>query len=165
MRLRDEVARVVSAGPVGAEHVPRLEYLDAVLKESARLTPVATNVIRRLRVPMRIGGLDLPAGVSVSACIYATHHRPDLWPDPERFDPARFLGTRPSPNTHFPFGGGVRRCLGAAFATYEQKIVLATVLSRVQLAVTPGYRMRPVVRAVTIAPSRGMPVVVERRLH
>jgi cytochrome P450 len=162
-RLRDELARVVGDGPVGAQHVPRLEYLEAVMKECARLTPVATNVVRRLKVPMRIGGLDLPPGVGVSACIYATHHRPDLWPDPERFDPDRFLGARPGPNTYFPFGGGVRRCLGAAFATYELKIVLATVLARVELAVAPGYRMRPVVRAVTIAPSGGMPVVVERR--
>jgi cytochrome P450 len=164
-RLRAEIDRVVGDGPVGAEHLPRLEYLEAVMKESARLTPVATNVIRRLHAPMRIGGLDLPAGIGVSACIYATHRRPDLWPEPERFDPERFLGTRPSPNTYFPFGGGVRRCLGAAFATFELKIVLATVLSRVELAVAPGYRMRPVVRAVTIAPSRGMPVVVDRWLH
>ena len=162
--LRAELARVVGSGPVEAQHLPQLEYLDAVTKESARLTPVATNVMRRLHAPARIGGLDLPAGVSVSASIYATHHRPDLWPDPERFLPERFLGTRPSPNTFFPFGGGVRRCLGAAFATYELKIVLAEVLSRVDLRLAPGYRMRPVLRAITVAPSRGVPVVMERRL-
>ena len=163
-RLRAELTRVVGAGPVEAQHLPQLEYLDAVTKESARLTPVATNVMRRLHAPARIGGLDLPAGISVSAAIYATHHRPDLWPDPERFLPERFLGVRPSPNTFFPFGGGVRRCLGAAFATYELKIVLAEVLSRVELRIAPGYRMRPVLRAITVAPSRGVPVVVERRI-
>jgi len=163
-RLRAELARVVGSGPVEAQHLPQLEYLDAVTKESARLTPVATNVMRRLHAPARIGGLDLPAGVSVSASIYATHHRPDLWPDPERFLPERFLGTRPSPNTFFPFGGGVRRCLGAAFATYQLKIVLAEVLSRVDLRIAPGYRMRPVLRAITVAPSRGVLVVVERRI-
>src|SRR5216117_1496023 len=162
--LRAELARVVGSGPVEAQHLPQLEYLDAVTKESARLTPVATNVMRRLHAPARIGGLDLPAGVSVSASIYATHHRPDLWPDPERFLPERFLGTRPSPNTFFPFGGGVRRCLGAAFATYQLKIVLAEVLSRVDLRLAAGYRMRPVLRAITVAPSRGVPVVVERRV-
>jgi len=162
--LRAELARVVGSGPVEAQHLPQLEYLDAVTKESARLTPVATNVMRRLHAPARIGGLDLPAGVSVSASIYATHHRPDLWPDPESFLPERFLGTRPSPNTFFPFGGGVRRCLGAAFATYELKMVLAEVLSRVDLRIAPGYRMRPVLRAITVAPSRGVPVVMERRL-
>ena len=163
-KLRAELARVVGSGPVEAPHLPQLEYLDAVTKESARLTPVATNVMRRLHAPARIGGLDLPAGISVSASIYGTHHRPDLWPDPERFQPERFLGARPSPNTFFPFGGGVRRCLGAAFATYELKIVLAEVVSRVDLRIAPGYRMRPVLRAITVAPSRGVPVVVERRV-
>jgi cytochrome P450 family 110 len=91
------------------------------------------------------------------------HRRPDVWPDPERFDPTRFVAGRPSPFTFFPFGGGVRRCLGAAMATFEIKTVLPEVLSRVDLRIAPGYRMRPVLRAVTIAPSRGMPVVVERR--
>jgi len=163
-KLRAELARVVGSGPVEAPHLPQLEYLDAVTKESARLTPVATNVMRRLHAPARIGGLDLPAGISVSASIYGTHHRPDLWPDPEHFQPERFLAARPSPNTFFPFGGGVRRCLGAAFATYELKIVLAEVVSRVDLRIAPGYRMRPVLRAITVAPSRGVPVVVERRV-
>jgi cytochrome P450 len=163
-KLRAELARVTGGEPVRAEHVPQLEYLEAVMKESARVTPVATNVIRRVHGPARIGGVDLPAGISVSAGIYATHHRADLWPDPDRFDPERFVGARPTPNTYFPFGGGVRRCLGAAFATYELKIVLAEVLSRAELRIADRYRMRPVLRAVTIAPSRGMPVVMDRRL-
>src|SRR5947199_312901 len=94
-KLRAELARVVGPGPVEAQHLPQLEYLDAVTKESARLTPVATNVMRRLHAPARIGGLDLPAGISVSASIYGTHHRPDLWPDPERFLPDR-PGRRPT---------------------------------------------------------------------
>ena len=72
------------------------------------------------------------------------------WPDPDRFDPTRFVGTRPSPFTFFPFGGGVRRCLGAAFATYEMKIVLTEVLSRVDLRIASGYRMRPRLRGVTV---------------
>jgi cytochrome P450 len=154
---------VFGDGPVEPDHLPRLDYLDAVIKETARLTPVATQTLRLLKVPMRIGGRDLPAGVSVSAAIYSTHHRADLWPDPERFDPDRFLGTRPSPYTFFPFGGGERRCLGAAFASYEMKMVLAQVLSRASLALAPGYRMRPVLRAVTVAPSGGVPVVLDRR--
>ena len=119
------------------------------------MTPVATNVLRVLKAPARIGGLDLPAGVGVSASIYLTHHRPDLWPDPERFAPERFVGARPSPYAFLPFGGGDRRCLGAAFATYEMKVVLAELLARVDLRVAPGYRMRPVLRTVTVAPSAG----------
>jgi cytochrome P450 len=161
--LHAELARVVGAGPLEARHLVQLEYLDAVIKESMRLTPVVTLVARRLHAPARIGGLDLPAGMTVGANIYLTHRRPDLWRDPERFNPERFVGARPGPHTFFPFGGGVRRCLGAAMATYEIKTVLAEVLSRVELRIAPGYRMRPTLRAITIAPSGGMPVVVERR--
>jgi cytochrome P450 len=164
-KLRGELHAVAGGDGLAPEQVARLEYLDAVIKESARLTPVATAVIRRLLRPARIGGHDLPAGINVSLSIYGIHHRADLWPDPERFDPDRFVGARPAPHTYFPFGGGVRRCIGAAFATYEMKVVLAEVLSRVELGVAPGYRMRPVLRTITVAPSRGMPVVVERRLH
>jgi len=111
---------------------------------------------------MRIGGCDLPAGVVASPCIYLTHRRPDLWPSPALFDPERFVGARPNPYAFFPFGGGVRRCLGAAFATYEMKIVLAEILTRVELRAAPGYTVRTVRRTVTLAPSGGMPVVVER---
>jgi cytochrome P450 len=159
-RLREEI-RTASAGGTVEAQLGKLEYLDAVIKETARLTPILTNIVRRLRAPMRIGGRDLPAGINVSTSIYLTHRRPDLWPDPERFDPERFLGTQPSPHAFFPFGGGDRRCLGAAFATYEMKIVLARVLSRVALRIAPGYRMRPVMRMVTITPSGGLPVVAE----
>jgi len=161
-RIAAEHARVVGEGPVEPEHLPRLEYLDAVIKETARLTPVATQTTRHLMVPTRIGQRDLPAGVNVSAAIYATHHRADLWPDPERFDPDRFLGTRPEAYTFFPFGGGERRCLGAAFASFEMKVVLAQVLSRTRLRLAPGYRMRPLLRAITVAPSKGVPVIRDR---
>ena len=163
-KLRAEIDGVAGGGRLLPEHVAHLEYLDAVIKESARLSPVATNVIRRVQRPARIGGRDLPAGINVSVSIYSIHHRADLWPDPERFDPERFVGARPASHTFFPFGGGVRRCIGAAFATYEMKVVLAKVLSRVELRVAPGYKMRPVLRTITVAPSRGMPVVVERRI-
>ncbi len=122
----------------------------------------AVAVSRRLQAPMRIGGCDLPAGVVASPCIYLTHRRPDLWPSPALFDPERFVGARPNPYAFFPFGGGVRRCLGAAFATYEMKIVLAEILTRVELRAAPGYTVRTVRRTVTLAPSGGMPVVVER---
>jgi cytochrome P450 len=162
-RVRDEIARVTGGGPLEPQQVGQLEYLDAVIKETMRLTPVITMVVRRVHAPARVAGIDLPEGAEVGANIYLAHRRPDVWRDPDRFDPDRFLGTRPSPYTFFPFGGGVRRCIGAAFATYELKIVLAEVLSRVELGPAPRYRMRPRLRAVTIAPSRGMPVVVTER--
>jgi len=141
----------------------RLEFVEATAKETLRLNPVVSEVGRVLSRPMRIGGWDLPAGVAATPCIYLTHRRPDLWPEPERFDPDRFVGRRTSPYEFLPFGGGVRRCLGMAFALFEMKTVLARVLSRVELRLAAGYRMQPVRRSITLAPSRGMPVVVARR--
>jgi len=160
-KLRAELCRVVGSGPVASQHVAKLEYLDATIKETQRLNPILPLVGRRLHEPMRIGGRDLPAGVVVAPCIYLTHHRPDLWPDPKRFDPDRFLSKRPSPYEFFPFGGGVRHCLGAAFAIYEMKVVLAQVLSRVVLRPAPGHTVRVVRRGITFAPSAGMPVILE----
>ncbi len=162
-RLREELVRVVGAGPLVPEHVGKLEYLDATVKETLRLNPIISEVGRVLARPMRIGGWDLPAGVVAAPCIYLAHRRPDVWPEPERFDPERFIGRRPSPYEFFPFGGGVRRCLGMAFALYEMKVVLAEVASRVELRLAAGYRMQRVRRSITLAPSKGMPVVVERR--
>jgi cytochrome P450 len=157
--IRQELRRVAAVGPLDPRRVNDLSYLDAVIKETARLHPVADGMGRLLKRPMWIGRHHLPAGASVMASSYLTHRRPDLWPEPERFRPERFVGTRPSPYAFFPFGGGVRRCLGAAFATYEMKVVLATVLSRASLRVVPGYRPRVVRRAVTLAASEGVPVV------
>ena len=162
-RLRGELVQVVGARPVAPEHIGKLEYLDAAVKETLRLNPIISEVGRMLASPMRIGGWDLPAGVVAAPCIYLAHRRPDVWPEPERFDPDRFVGRRPSPYEFFPFGGGVRRCLGMAFALYEMKVVLATILSRAELTIAPGYGVRVVRRNVTWVPSEGMPVVLTRR--
>ena len=161
-RLFDELTGAGSP-PLDPERTIRLEYLDAVCRETLRLTPIVPLVGRRLMRPIEIGGADLPAGVVAAPCIYLAHRRPDRWPEPERFRPERFLETKPTPYEFLPFGGGVRRCLGMAFALVEMKIVLAEVLSRVELRAAPGYQVRVVRRGVTLAPSEGMPVVVERR--
>ena len=160
-RLREELAAWS-----GSDRVPGngdLPYLDATIKETQRLMPIIPMVGRRLEAPLTIGDRELPDGVVVAPSIYLTHRRPDLWKDPERFDPERFLAKRPTPYEFFPFGGGVRACLGAAFASLEMKIVLARILTRVELRAAPGYRARVVRRGISFAPSEGMPVVVERR--
>ena len=160
---RAEVASVIGEGPLSpsptAEQIARLSYLDAVIKETARLDPVLPVTVRILETDMRIGGYELPAGSIAAPCIYLTHRRPGIWPDPDRFNPERFIGRRADPYTFFPFGGGTRYCIGAAFATYEMKVVLARILSRVKLRPDPGHRVRMVRRGITFAPSGGTPVI------
>lgn len=161
-KLHRELRQAGEIGKIPVRSIAKLEYLDAVIKETQRMLPIIPLVPRVLHEPMRLGGQDLPAGVVVAPCTYLTHHRPDLWINPDHFDPDRFLGKRLSPYEFFPFGGGIRFCLGAAFAIYEMKIVLAQVLSRVTLKPAPGQSVRVVRRGVTFAPSKGMPVVLER---
>ena len=158
-----ELRAVAGSGPVESEQVPRLEYLDAVIKETARLHPVLPFVVRELQSPMTLGKLTLPAGVIVAPNILLTHRRADLWPEPERFDPRRFVGKKYRGDRFFPFGGGVRTCVGMAFASFEMKIVLAQTLLSKRLRLKPGYRARVVRRSITFAPSAGMPVIVEER--
>lgn len=160
-KLRVELRRVVGSGPVTTHHVSKLDYLDAVIKETQRLTPILWLLGRQLHEPLRIGGCDLPAETIAALCIYLTHHRADLWPDPDQFDPDRFLNKRPNPYEFFPFGGGARYCIGAAFAQYQMKIVIAEVLSRVMLHTAPGRTIRVVRRGIVFAPSTNMPVVCE----
>ncbi len=161
-RLQDEVDAAAREGLEPAR-VAKLEYLDAVVRESLRLRPIIPLVGRILQEPRRIAGWDLPAGVAVSPSIYLAHRRPEVFPDPERFDPTRFLERKVSPTEWFPFGGGVRRCIGMAFALYEMKMVLATVMSRARLRAAPGPAVRAVRRSITMAPSGGTPVVLESR--
>lgn len=162
-RLLAEVLEAQRAGGLTPERVARLEYLDAVVREALRLRPVIPLVGRVLQRPMRLGGHDLPAGVAVTPSVYLTQRDPALWDDAPAFKPERFLGRKASPQEWFPFGGGIRRCIGMAFALYEMKMVLATVLARADLRAAPGRPVVPVRRAITLAPSRGMPVVLASR--
>jgi cytochrome P450 len=141
-------------GDEAGDDVERLVFLDAVIKETVRLTPIIPMVARRRARGATIGGHALPAGAVAAASLYLVHRRRDLWPEPARFDPMRFVGKKPDPTHYFPFGGSTRRCLGMAFATFEMKIVLATILARVDLAagsdrvrlVRPRHHARPVGR-------------------
>ena len=162
-KARAEVVTVFGNGLEGpeptAEQIAALHYLDAVIKETARLHPIVPIVSRYLEAPTSIGDLHLPAGCGVSPCIYLAHRRPDVWAQPETFKPERFIDAGVDPYTFFPFGGGVRHCLGAAFAVYEMKIVLARILTRVPLRPDPTHKFRTVRRGVTFAPSGGVPVI------
>jgi cytochrome P450 len=149
-RLRDEVA-------AGEE-----EYLDAVIKETLRLRPVLPIVLRRLTQPMEVGGWELPAGARVVPCIYLIHRRPDIYPDPRAFRPERFLEQPAGTYTWIPFGGGVRRCLGASFAQFEMATVLR-VLARRAAGLVPerAEPERVARRSITLVPAREGRVRVE----
>lgn len=136
-------------------------YLDAVVKEALRLRPVVPAVVRQLQAPMTLGPWDLPAQVNVAPSIYLLHRRPDLYPDPLAFRPERFLG-EDTPGTYewIPFGGGVRRCLGAGFALLELREVLSVVLRDAPPRVSGGGDEATTRRAITFAPARGGRVVV-----
>jgi cytochrome P450 len=131
-------------------------YRDAVIKETLRLRPVLPIVLRKLTVPLRIGGWELPVGVSVAPCIYLLHRREDVYPEPYAFRPERFLEQPAGTYTWIPFGGGVRRCLGASFAQFEMATVLRVIAERVERLEAPDAAGERVTRrAITLAPARG----------
>ena len=140
------------------------EYLDAVIKETLRVRPVVPFVGRELREPSELGGYDLPAGTNVMPAIHLAQTRPDIYPRPYEFRPERFLEDHPDTFAWIPFGGGTRRCIGAAFAEFEMRVVLATILRRATLRPASDRPERIVRRNVTLSPRRGTPaVLVERR--
>jgi cytochrome P450 family 135 len=141
------------------------EYLDAVVKETLRVRPVVVDVARRLQRDVELGGWKLPAGTLVLPAIAAVHQRPDLYPSPQELRPERFLDGSPESYAWIPFGGGVRRCIGASFAQVEMRVVLREVLRRVRLRAPWQRPERPQVRHVTVVPARGCRVVVEERLE
>ncbi len=162
-RARAEIFSVLNGEQLSAAHVGKIKYLEAVINETMRLDPVVPNIGRGLKRAMTIAGRQLPAGVTIAPCIYLVHRRPELWPNPTQFNPDRFLESRQTPYTFFPFGGGSRRCLGAAFATYQMKIVIAEILSRVELKKVAGYEAHAIRRGIAFAPSEGLPVIAIAR--
>ncbi|CAM4081837.1 cytochrome P450 [Nocardia ninae] len=135
------------------------KYLEAVVKEALRHRMVIGRVQRQLTKDMTIGGVPLPRGTRVSTSIVLAHQNPANHPAPERFRPERFLEGTVAPNTWLPFGGGVRRCIGAGFSLMEGAVVLRAVLTRYQLAL-PGAPERGRVRNITNVPARGARLVV-----
>jgi len=159
-RLRAELA---AAGDEAApKAIVRLPYLDAVCQEALRMYPILGSVIRLLKRPMTLMGYEVPAGKIVAASAAIAHRREETFPDATAFKPERFLDRAApySPFEYFPFGGGARRCIGAAFALYEMKIVLGTMVQHFRLRLVPGQRVRPIVRGVTVLPEGGVSMVL-----
>lgn len=148
--LQQELADLDSADP-GA--IAKLPYLNAVCLETLRIYPVGFIAQPRIvKSSVQVQGYDLQPEAFLVPCIYLTHHRADLYPDSRQFRPERFLERQFSPYEFYPFGGSNRRCIGAAFALFEMKLVLATILRRDQLALVNSKPLVPVRRGVTIAP-------------
>jgi cytochrome P450 family 135 len=135
-------------------------YLKAVVLETLRLRPVISLVNRTLKEPFEVGGYTLPAGIKVAPSIYLVHRRADVYPEPERFLPERFLETPPGTYTWIPFGGGVRRCLGGAFAQFEMEVVLREVVARTTIRPARPEPEPVLRRAITETPRRDAEVVV-----
>ncbi|HEX4281320.1 MAG TPA: cytochrome P450 [Solirubrobacteraceae bacterium] len=185
-QLRDELLTLLVAGHETtatalawaverlARHAEKLErlavetaagedrYLKAVVYETLRLRPVISLVNRTLKAPMRLGGYDLPAGVKVVPSIYLVHRRPDVYPEPERFLPERFLDKPPGTYTWIPFGGGVRRCVGGAFAQFEMEVVLRELAARSAIHPARPSAERVYRRAITETPRHDAEVILAR---
>ncbi len=139
------------------------EYLRAVITESLRLRPVVPLAGRRLAADLVADGLTLPAGTDVTPAIWLTHTRADVYPEPFAFKPERFLEDGPDTYAWIPFGGGIRRCIGAAFAEFEMRIVLREVLGRCELHKASPAPEKIGRRNITLSPKDGTPVVVTAR--
>ena len=187
VELRDELVTVIGAGhettatglawaferllrnPPVLERLTRSladgdDYLEATIKETLRIRPVITDVGRRLTRDIELGGHRIPAGVLVMPGIVGIHFREDLYPRPDEFRPERFVDHTPEPYTWLPFGGGVRRCIGASFAQFEMRVIMRAILERAQLRAADPRPERPTLRNVTSAPQHGCRVILERPL-
>jgi cytochrome P450 family 135 len=154
-RSPDKLDRLRGEIEAGSE-----EYLTATIQETLRLRPVISIVIRRLTEPIEIGGYELPAGASVTPCVYLVHRNPEIYPEPDRFLPERFLEKPPGTYTWIPFGGGVRRCLGASFAQFEMAVVLKELVKRRGIRPARPKPERVFRRAITETPRHNAEVIL-----
>lgn len=184
--LRDELLTLLTDGPTSSslawvferllrhpEKLARLQeevltgegeaYLDAVIKETLRLRPPVSVVVRRLLRPARLGGYDLPGGTLVAPCVYLVHNSAEIYDDPGSFVPERFLERRAAVPTWIPFGGGARRCLAASYAEQEMKRVVRTVLEEVELKPVESRSERVSRAAIAFSPAQHGLVVARPR--
>lgn len=158
-RAAVEVAEVVGDERLTVEHLQRMPYLDAVIHETLRLWPAGFVSARKAVDGFELGGHRIPGGSMILYSPYVTHRMPDLWPEPDRFLPERWLDGEPAPYAFVPFGGGYRRCIGFAFATQELKALLVQLLRRIELTYEGPAEVVPEGTAA-MHPKGGVPVRV-----
>lgn len=162
-RIEAELSSVCGGALPRPEHMPALEYLDAVIRESLRVRSILPFVVRVLKDQFTVGGVTYPKGVVLCPAIHLLHQRADLYPNPRAFRPERFLERKFAPHEWNPFGGGNRACLGQAFALYEMKVVLATLFTELRMQRPAGAVSKPVRRGIAIGPSDGTRLTARRR--
>jgi cytochrome P450 len=158
-RLREELDAAEGSPADDA----KLPYLDAVGRETLRRWPALPEVMRVLVRPLQFDGVTVPAGHSLGVAIANIHHRADLYPDPFAFRPERFLERKYGPHEYMPFGGGHRRCVGAAFADFELRIVLGVAVREFAFELQQSSEPKAVRRNITMGPRGGVPVLVRKR--
>jgi cytochrome P450 family 110 len=172
-KLLDELNHLLSnqnhqntGSVLDANEIYRLPYLNAVCQETLRIYPIAMITFPRMvKRQIRIMDHEFTPGTLLAPCIYLTHRRADIYDNPEEFDPERFLKRQYSQYEYIPFGGGNRRCIGMAFAMFEMKLVLATILSELNLSLVDNIKVKPLRRGVTLAPSAGKWLITTGRAN
>ncbi len=161
-QVRSEIASVtISGATLDPEAIAKLPYLNAVTQETMRLHPIALiGTPRMAKVPLQIQDQALTPGAIVVPCIYLAHHRAATYPDPQHFQPERFLTKKYAPTEYLPFGGGARGCIGSAFAMYEMKLIIAQILTQFELKLIDPKPVKPIRRGITIVPSGNLEVAV-----
>jgi cytochrome P450 family 135 len=159
----DRLRELVRASD-GAASAEADAYVEAVIHETMRVRPVVPSIGRRVAVPWQLGRYRVPAGTPVVLSIMLLHHREDVYPQPFAFAPERFLENKPGTYTWIPFGGGIRRCLGATLAMAEQRVVLRAIAARTDLRAAAAQPEKLRHRNVTMVPAQGAQVVLDRRL-
>jgi cytochrome P450 len=164
-RLHDELDRVLGGRPPSFADLAELKWSRMVVEEAMRLYPPAHTIVRTALGEDRLGGLRVPPGASITISTYALHRNPNLWPDPERFDPERFAPAAVAARHRFaylPFGGGPRICIGNGFAMAEAQVILAAIAQRYRLRLAGGHPVEPI-GLITLRPKRGLWVTLEPR--
>jgi cytochrome P450 len=160
--LVDEIAGVLGGEAPRLEQLDQMPLLERVVRESLRVLSPSVYSQRVVSAPVQLGPLSLGRGALVIFSQFITHHLPDLYADPERFRPDRWLEIAPSPYAYLPFGAGSRMCLGTTLATVVIKMTLATLLQRFRLSVVPGSRIDARVQSTMLMPSAEVPMRVHR---
>ena len=156
-KFKQELDALPDESPATMASAP---FLKASVQETLRIHPIVTETLRNLKRPMQFGEYMLPAGMAIAPATVLAHHNSATYPEPELFRPERFLERSYSPFEYMPFGGGHRRCIGAAFASYEMAMVLGTLLKRFDFELVDATPVVPKRRNVTIGPSTGVPIRV-----